>query len=183
MPISKLTGKQYKTGSNRANVKSGPNAQKTGPKPIPLDWNQVGTLAGLHATQAEIAGYIGISVSQLTLRYELEHDGETLGDFIRSKRDGGKAKLRVLQLESAKSGSVQMQIFLGKNWLGQSDKIEHAQSEVKPLTLAYRSPIDEDGDTMLLEVGRTADDSEGIDLVEGPDNCDNDLVSSRHART
>jgi hypothetical protein len=165
--------------SNRTGIKSGPNAQKTGPKPIPIDWNQVGTLAGLHATQSEIAGYIGISVSQLTVRYELEHEGETLGEFIASKRDAGKAKLRVAQLKSAiENENVQMQIFLGKNWLGQSDKMEHGAIAPMPLTLNYKDPNHDDRGTGLLEVGGTADDDSGsadvpgfadADLVEGDD--------------
>lgn len=121
---SPLTGKPVKPGSNRTGIPSGPNAQKTGPKPQPIDWNQLAILAGLHCTQEEAAGYLGVSVSQLTLRYAMEHDDETFGEFMRRHRDSGKAKLRVLQLESAKSGSVPMQIFLGKNWLGQSDKQE-----------------------------------------------------------
>jgi hypothetical protein len=181
--ISPLTGARVKPGSNRTGTKNSPTAGKPGRKPMPIDWNHVGILAGLHATQDEIAGYLNISKTQLTLRYEIEHDGETLGDFIRSKRDGGKAKLRVLQMESAKTGSVPMQIFLGKNWLGQSDKIEHAATEKSPLFLNYKDPSDEDGNAVLLEVGGTIDDCEGIDIPEGDDLSDDDLVSSRHART
>lgn len=171
-----------KQGSNRTGIKSGPNAKNTHPTVKPIDWNQVGILAGLHATQDEIAGYLNISKTQLTTRFEVEHDGETLGDFIRSKRDGGKAKLRVMQLESAQKGSVPMQIFLGKNWLGQSDKIEHAAAEKTPLYLNYKDPNDENRDTLLSEVGGTVDDGEGFDCIEGYDSGDDGLVSSRHAR-
>ncbi len=113
-----------KQGSNRTGIKSGPNAQKTGPKPIAINWDQLAILAGLHCTQEEAAGYLGVSVQTLTNRYALEHEDETFGDFMRRHRDSGKAKLRVMQLESAKAGSVPMQIFLGKNWLNQSDKQE-----------------------------------------------------------
>lgn len=167
-----------KQGSNRTGIKSGPNAKKTGIKPMPIDWNQVGILAGLHATQEEIAGYIGISRQGLSSRYEMEHDGEPIGEFIASKRDAGKAKLRILQLESAKQGSVQMQIFLGKNWLGQSDKMEHGAIAPMPLTLNYKDPNHDDRGLGLLEVGGTIDDDSGSsndtdwtdgDLLEGDD--------------
>lgn len=167
MPKSPLTGKPVKPGSNRTGIPSGPNAQKTGPKPTPIDWNQVGTLAGLHATQAEIAGYIGISVSQLTLRYEIEHEGETLGEFITSKRDSGKAKLRILQLESAKNGSVPMQIFLGKNWLGQSEKQELSGSITHAIT--HESLLAQiEARNKMLESGEIIDAETDTNPIESP---------------
>ena len=131
--ISPLTGKRVFPGSNRTGVKSKPGVKKTGTPPKPIDWNQLATLAGLHCTQEEAAGFLGVSVSTLWARYEIEHNDESFGDFMRRNRDGGKAKLRVMQLESANKGSVPMQIFLGKNWLGQSDRIEETKPDENPV--------------------------------------------------
>ena len=39
-------------------------------------------------------------------------------------------RLRQLQWKSAEQGNVTMQIFLGKNILGQQDKLEESQLEV-----------------------------------------------------
>ncbi len=45
-------------------------------------------------------------------------------------------RLRQLQWNSAERGNIVMQIFLGKNLLGQTDKIETTNLE-KPLPWSY----------------------------------------------
>lgn len=88
-------------------------------------WNLVSTLSQFMATDEEIAvalsdDYEQISVDVLT--NELNRD-----TFAEQKTKGkcrGKTSLRSWQFASAKNGNVTMQIFLGKNYLGQSDKAE-----------------------------------------------------------
>lgn len=45
-------------------------------------------------------------------------------DIYKKLSDGGKASLRRMQFKSATNGNVTMQIWLGKQYLGQSDKQE-----------------------------------------------------------
>jgi len=47
-----------------------------------------------------------------------------------------KFGLRQLQWKSAEKGNVTMQIFLGKNILGQKDRIEESETE-EPLQWSY----------------------------------------------
>ena len=58
----------------------------------------------------------------------------TFEEVYAIKSIDGKIALRRLQFQSAKEGSVPMQIFLGKQWLGQSDKPEARQAAKEPDT-------------------------------------------------
>ena len=45
-------------------------------------------------------------------------------DVFKKKSAAGKMSLRREQWRSAEKGNVTMQIWLGKQWLGQTDKVE-----------------------------------------------------------
>lgn len=89
-------------------------------------------LCRIQCTQEEIADAFDCDVDTLTAwckRTYLDSngDGMTFSDVFRKKRGQGKVSLRRMQWKTAEAGNVTMQIFLGKNLLGQSDKqeIEH----------------------------------------------------------
>lgn len=88
---------------------------KRGPKPIAIDADQLHKLAAMHCTMKEMAAFFDCSVDTLERNY---------ADVISKGREQGKIKLRRLQWQSAEKGIYAMQIFLGKNLLNQSDKIE-----------------------------------------------------------
>lgn len=88
-------------------------------------WNLVATLSQFMATDEEIAvalsdDYEQISVDVLTNAL----NGGTFADWKLKGKCRGKTSLRSWQFASAKNGNVTMQIFLGKNYLGQSDRTE-----------------------------------------------------------
>lgn len=74
---------------------------------------QVSDLASLHCTNVEIAEMLGISEG--TLNYNFK-------DIIIKAKAEAKSHLRKAQWKSALDGNVTMQIWLGKNILGQSDQ-------------------------------------------------------------
>ena len=82
-------------------------------------------LAKICCTQEEIASVLGCSVKTLQRRKQ----------FNKAYQDGlndARASLRRLQWKSAASGNITMQIFLGKNLLGQRDRFaEDERSEDK----------------------------------------------------
>lgn len=80
-----------------------------------IDPVQVLKLASLHCTMKEMAYFFDVSVDTLERRYAEE---------IEKGREQGKTRLRQLQWQSAEKGIFAMQIWLGKQILGQSDKIE-----------------------------------------------------------
>ena len=66
----------------------------------------------------EIADFYGCDESLLRKSYS---------EFLTKGRAEQKIRLRQLQWKSAEKGNVTMQIFLGKNMLGQQDKIEQTE--------------------------------------------------------
>ncbi len=101
------------------------------PKKI-IDYQTAESLAKIQCTQEEIAEVLGISVRTL------QRDKQFCRIYKKGM-DAGRMSLRRLQYKSAESGNVTMQIWLGKQYLGQSDKVmmedgteEHA-NEMKEL--------------------------------------------------
>jgi hypothetical protein len=77
----------------------------------------------INCTQAEIADVLQVSVDTLERRV-LEDFGVNFAEYYKRFQGQGKMSLRRLQWNNAKKGNVTMQIFLGKQYLGQSDKVE-----------------------------------------------------------
>ena len=80
-----------------------------------IDYDTVEKLASIMCTQEEIASYLDLSVRTL------QRDKE----FCRIYKKGldkGKMSVRRQQYKSAEGGSATMQIWLGKQYLGQRDK-------------------------------------------------------------
>lgn len=82
-----------------------------------IDYQAVEKLANIQCTQEEIASFLDLSVRTL------QRDEE----FCRIYKKGqetSKMSLRRMQYESAKKGNVTMQIWLGKQYLGQAENVE-----------------------------------------------------------
>ena len=88
---------------------------RSGRKPLPIDEKTVRGLALLGGTNVEIADHFNCSTETLRKRFK---------DTLKEARADAQLQLRKLQLQSAKAGSVPMQIHLGKVMLGQSDKLD-----------------------------------------------------------
>jgi hypothetical protein len=82
---------------------------------IVIDWELVQKLAHIQCTQAEIASTVGVSVDTL-------HRHPEFAEVYKRGAEGGRKSLRRMQFESATKGNVVMQIWLGKQYLGQADK-------------------------------------------------------------
>jgi len=91
------------------------------PKKYDIDPIQVEKLAGLGCTNVEIGAFFGCAEHVIR---------KTYAENILKGREKGKIRLRQLQMKSAENGNVVMQIWLGKQMLGQSDKIETKTTEL-----------------------------------------------------
>jgi methylphosphotriester-DNA--protein-cysteine methyltransferase len=89
----------------------------------PKDWETVDKLCQLMCTAEEIAGFLDVSVDTLYRRIKETHD-LTFAEYLTQKRVGAQIALRRAQWQSAMNGNVAMQIFLGKQYLGQSNKMD-----------------------------------------------------------
>jgi hypothetical protein len=98
--------------------------RKTGPKgpSKPLDdLSVVIEMIKIQCTQVEICAVLGISEDTLTRRI-IEHNIEGVSNFAglyEKHSHEGKASLRRAQWKAAHDGNVTMQIWLGKQLLGQ----------------------------------------------------------------
>lgn len=89
-----------------------------------LDWKQFVELCKMQCTQDEIAGFFHMTRDTLNERLK-DATGETFSTLYGELSQGGKVSLRRAQWKTAISNeSVQMQIWLGKQMLNQSDKVE-----------------------------------------------------------
>ena len=92
------------------------------PKKYDIDKTQVEKLASYGCTVREVANFFGCSEDLIKKSYS---------QFMTKGKDKGKIRLRQMQWRSAEKGSVPMQIWLGKQVLGQADKQEI--TEVRPI--------------------------------------------------
>lgn len=80
-----------------------------------IDEKLVHDLAAINCTMDEIAAVAGCSKDTLERRFAA---------IIKEGREQGKASIRRLQYELAKKGNATMLIWLGKQLLGQREKID-----------------------------------------------------------
>ena len=88
-----------------------------------VDKNQFEALCAVQCTLEEISAYFGVSDSTLYRWCKREYKA-TFEEVFKKASGAGKMSLRRLQWKSAQAGNVTMQIWLGKQWLGQTDKVE-----------------------------------------------------------
>jgi len=89
---------------------------RTGRPKVKIDLDMVKRLSGIQCTMTEISAVMGIGLSTLSTRK----------DFLEVYKNGlenGKASLRRIQFHLAEK-SAGMAIWLGKQYLGQTDRIE-----------------------------------------------------------
>lgn len=97
---------------------------KTGRPKIELsdkDWQIAENMAKIHCTGEEIADVLGFSYDTLEKRVKSKYKC-SFTEWYKRFTGRGKTSLRRMQWKSAEDGNVTMQIFLGKNILGQSEQ-------------------------------------------------------------
>ena len=88
-----------------------------------IDKKQFENLCGLHCTKQEICDWFELTDKTLEKWCKRTY-GKGFSEIYREKRSNGNLSLRRKQMEVALAGNVSMLIFLGKNYLGQTDKVE-----------------------------------------------------------
>ena len=80
-------------------------------------------LCGMWCTLVEIADFFGISEDTVE-SWCKDTYGMTFSEVYKKRSSQGNISLRRWQLKSAEKGNVTMQIWLGKQHLGQREKVE-----------------------------------------------------------
>lgn len=125
---------------------------------VSIDWNQVNSLLEAGCLTTEIAAYFNIHRDTLYDRCLKDNDCD-FPTYSTKKKERGESLLRVSQYKNAMSGNTTMQIWLGKQRLGQKenkeaetldaklDRIEQAIKEQEFLsqsTKIERSPLEDE---------------------------------------
>lgn len=95
---------------------------RTGRPKIAINWEDVDKLCGLACTRDEISAFIGVSND--TLERAIKRKFKlTFAAYYEQKSALGNVSLRRKQFEAAQNGDRTMLIWLGKQRLGQSEKM------------------------------------------------------------
>lgn len=87
-------------------------------------------LCGLHCTLEEAAGWFHMSADTLNARL-VEMYGQTFSEVFKRYSAPGKVSLRRKMFELALGGNVTMCIWLSKQHIGMTDKVEQRSYEIK----------------------------------------------------
>lgn len=94
---------------------------------IEINWVEFDKLCGIQCTLREIASWF--ECSEDTIERAVEREKEMrFADYFEQKKGKGKISLRRKQYEVAMSGDRSMLIWLGKQYLNQSDKLQQEQT-------------------------------------------------------
>ncbi len=108
-------------------------------KKIKVDWPKVESMCQIQCTGEEMASVLGISYDTLERRCKEEFE-IPFAEYIQQKAPAGKASLRRRQYKAAMDGNATMLVWLGKNLLGQTDKIETTEKAVRPINIEIVNP-------------------------------------------
>ena len=131
-----------------------------------IDLAELEKLCALQCTQADLAGWFGVHLHTIENRVKddtlLAHEGEemTFHEIMERGYARGRVSLRRRQMENADNGNATMQIWLGKNILGQRDNIEvtgNAAGPIETKDVSAREQV-EHGIARVLARARAEDD-------------------------
>lgn len=104
-----------------------------------VDWQNIEKLCSLMCTADEIAHFMGISIDTLSRRITEAH-GCTFADYHKKHSVNAIISLRRAQWQNALDGNATLQIWLGKQYLGQKNNLDVTleQLPAKDIRIAWR---------------------------------------------
>jgi hypothetical protein len=133
------------------------NPKPTGRPRAIINWRKVDSLLRAGCNGTEIAGLLGIHADTLYHACEEKYK-VAFSAYQQAKREQGKELLRYAQFQSALNNNTTMQIWLGKQLLGQKDKQEVTNAGLPNITVMVDSPETAETLKALLEDGHNKDD-------------------------
>lgn len=115
-------GRKHTNGSSPSTSET-PNQStpRLGRPPIEIDYELLERLCNIQCTDEEIGAAMNISVDTIIRHKQFD---EHFAEVYKRARENGRMSLRRVQFKKALDGNVVMMIWLGKQYLGQSDKQE-----------------------------------------------------------
>lgn len=110
------------------------------PRPqFEIDFKVLEGMLRIQCTEEEIASVLGTSIDTISRKCKA-HYGLTFAEVKKKHFGLGRISLRRTQFKHAET-NCSMAIFLGKQYLGQSDKVEHRTQEVVPIVNIRRTDV------------------------------------------
>jgi hypothetical protein len=110
-----------------------PKVKNKGGKPLAvIDWDQVDAMSAIMCTGEEQAAILGVDYDTLNGACKREKS-KGISDYMKEKGAEGKMSLRRKQYTTAIDGNPTMLIWLGKNWLGQTDQPDNQVQAAAPI--------------------------------------------------
>ena len=103
--------------------------KKAGRPKKQIDKRQFEQMCEWQCTRSEIASFFDCDEKTITTWCK-ETYGMDFSSVCKIKAENGKSKLRHIQFRMAEAGSERMAIWLGKQWLGQTDKQDITIAEI-----------------------------------------------------
>lgn len=116
---------------------------RTGRPKKEIDFKILEGLCRIQCTEEEIAGVLEVSVDTINRKCKV-HYGCTFAEASKRFADLGKVSIRRSQFKMAETNCT-MAIWLGKQYLGQTDKVE-SKVEQGSFTVRIHRPDDGNGD-------------------------------------
>lgn len=99
------------------------------------DWQRLEDMCKILCTGEEMANILKVSYDTLTRRVE-EKYGCTFAEYYNARASGGRASLRRSQyLLATEKLNPTMLIWLGKQYLGQTDAVDHTHHFPRPTVI------------------------------------------------
>lgn len=105
----------------------------------------VAKLSNFMATDEEIADALSDEYEKITVdTLTNDNNKESFSDYKRKGQSNGKTSLRSWQFATAKKGNATMQIWLGRQYLGQTDKREYEDTSDRNITINVSAALPDD---------------------------------------
>lgn len=95
-----------------------------------IDQKQFEQLCKLQCTQEEICGFFDVTDKTLTRWCKETYNNMSFSEIFKIKSQSGKISLRRWQFKAAEKGNSSMLIWLGKQHLNQTDKVDSLKVEI-----------------------------------------------------
>ena len=117
---------------------------KDGKKGNAINKEQFEKLGAMMCTGEEISAFFGVSYDTLN-NFCIQEYEMTFVKKVKELHEYGKASLRRTQFKIAEKGNSAMAIFLGKQYLGQTDKAE--QTNIERVAIVSDMPQEDEEDS------------------------------------
>ena len=130
---------------------------------VKIDLVELEKLCAMQATDAEIGGFFNVSVRTILRRKK----NRKFAEVMERGRAKGRLAVRRAQLKMLEAGNATMGVWLGKQYLGQTDIVDHRGDLATQTVMLLIMPKDDDAPEARVQPAITIDiPSKPVGLIE-----------------